>query len=99
VVLTKKLLQQNQNLFLLDCAGSKLADQQVFVLSNTALNIRSWIVSSKVHLNFDILSILTGVSLVVTGTESKSVSLGLPRFETCPMTSLFLSEHALIVDS
>jgi hypothetical protein len=77
----------------------KLADRHVFVLSNTALNVCSWIVSSKVHLNFDILSILTGVSLVVTGTESKFVSLGLPRFETCPMTSLFLSEHALIVDS
>jgi hypothetical protein len=35
--------------------------------------------------------------IVVTGTESKSVSLELPRFETWRMTSLFPSKHALIL--
>jgi hypothetical protein len=79
----KWISQQNLNC-LLDCdsAGSKPADEKFFSLS-LYLGIRSWMVSSTARL----------IGLSQVATDSKSVSLGLCRFETGRTTVFFFSRN------
>jgi hypothetical protein len=65
-VLAKWLLQQNQNLILLECAGLKPTDDKVFSIG-THLDIHSHMLFFEVQRNWS--------SLVVATTESKSAYL------------------------
>jgi len=59
-----------------------------FFSIRTHLDVRSWMVSSEIH--------LTGLTQVVNVAESKSVCLALSRFQTCRQQSFFfLSEPTL----
>jgi len=59
---------------MLACAGLK-PTRDNFLSVGTYLDIHSWIFSPEVH--------PVGLSHVRTTTESKSVTRGLSRFETC----------------
>jgi hypothetical protein len=74
VPLPKWLPQQSRNLFLWNCASLKPANNEIFFPS-AHLDVRSWMVSSEIH--------LTGLTQMLNVAESKSVSLALSRFETC----------------
>jgi hypothetical protein len=77
-------LWQNRNLFLLACAGSKPVSQKVIFLSRNTTWQSIMEGYSQCYLNFVLAE-------VVTTTESKSVSLGLRRFETCRRDGNFFS--------
>jgi len=82
--------QQIQNLFLLYRTGSKPAGDKFFLSEHTLTFTRGW---------FPQRFLLIDLSEVVNPTESKSVSLGLCRFEICLTIRLFLVRTHLDIHS